>query len=1355
MITVKKHISILLTAILLISTLIMAPNTSIKGAEKNQIETKSSLFHEAIVYKEGDDYINVTEFGNNSYVDLNKLKNVYYRLYFNVELFVDATLTFSVYSQDTQKTEKKSYNVQNLNYIYSNSSSYNYLVPIDFSDYSGNIDVSVSFTLANGQKVDSDASVKLHIISSNRIDNGKCGDSLNWTLYEDGELYITGTGEMYDYSIESSDDNFVPWKSYRKNIKTVIADEGVTSIGNYAFQDYDLYQEGTYKDSITKVILPSTLKRIGNSSFQWCNSITKIKIPNSVTTIGKCAFRNCTALFEVVLSNSLSVIPQQAFQNCRQLESIRFPENIRVIGRYAFDSTGLKTITIPKTITELCQNSFSHSSLEGVNVKGDILVDIYAFASCNNLEYAHFSGSITFSGASNDCGYLFKGCPNLQSIAIPSIFRFKETEYPIQSYGNFRDSNALEIKKIRFNDNPKIIDNVIFSNDGKTLLWYNKKLTQQNYTVPDGVEKIAYCAFDSNPYIEHIVLPESLKEFGGRVFADCTNLNNVIIPDGIETLYDFQNCTSLRNIVIPSSVKQMYQSYKNSEETFAGNSDLSVYCESNSYANDFMSEYSFLGVSKDIVYCHFDTNGGNISKTKQAVIPNDKYWTLPLPTKQNADFEGWYTEKNGGTKITEDSVVNSDVSFTLYAHWNYNQVDTEEPTYAPVSDPTESINVTDPPTVPPTDKPTEPATVEPTQPVTEKPTENPKTDSFNWGTDNYNFNNSAPDYFNRSTYRTQINNTYLKALKDNLTNSEYQVVFEGDWGYDAWLDDDWGGSCYGMSSTALLAKRGLLPYADYKAGATKLNDLNIPKNDLELSSLITYYQMLQVKDVIQQQYRTIPNNSNETNIKSIIAALDKNPAVLLGFQQYGWGGHAILATGYEYGSWTWDNVTYQGCIKICDPNASLGYDKEFNIYFNTSSYNWTIPGYSIIKSTWGAKFNYIGADINAINEGGYLSGTSGNNVGSYVARINALKISDNRSVSKVKETNGNYTALNASPGEIVEDYAYILGNESEGIVGYNLYDAKSAYKVSQENAQNMQLNIDYEKCRMSGGSQAGKSIIFDNKGIVKVLGESAEYNMSMTFDENYPTDWFTMTVSGEDSDNAVLEKTDEGYILKADKLKNVVVKANNRENSASTMFSTDYDSAFIYEINEKVIGIKVDTDNDGTYDSDIDTVEVPTQETKPIVVTDPITTEPVVTEPADTEPISTEPITTNPVVTEPTQPSIPKPTFPKVTSKKTNPIKVSVKTKTLKVKKLKKKAQKVKAITVKNAQGKVTYKLVKSGITKKIRKLVKINSKGVITIKKWKKAKKGTYKIKVKVTAAGNSDYNAKTVTKTVKIKVK
>lgn len=103
--------------------------------------------------------------------------------------------------------------------------------------------------------------------------------------------------------------------------------------------------------------------------------------------------------------------------------------------------------------------------------------------------------------------------------------------------------------------------------------------------------------------------------------------------------------------------------------------------------------------------------------------------------------------------------------------------------------------------------------------------------------------------------------------------------------------------------------------------------------------------------------------------------------------------------------------------------------------------------------------------------------------------------------------------------------------------------------------------------------------------------------------------------------------------------------------------------------------------------------------------------------------------------------------------KKYNPVKVTAKAKTVKVKKLKKNAQKIKAITVKSAQGKVSYKLL--SVPKKLKKLTKITAKGVIKIKKWKKAKKGIYKIKVNVTAAGNSSYNPGYKTVTVKIKIK
>lgn len=125
--------------------------------------------------------------------------------------------------------------------------------------------------------------------------------------------------------------------------------------------------------------------------------------------------------------------------------------------------------------------------------------------------------------------------------------------------------------------------------------------------------------------------------------------------------------------------------------------------------------------------------------------------------------------------------------------------------------------------------------------------------------------------------------------------------------------------------------------------------------------------------------------------------------------------------------------------------------------------------------------------------------------------------------------------------------------------------------------------------------------------------------------------------------------------------------------------------------------------------------------------------------------------TTEPATTAPTEPATSKP----VVTKKTNPVKVTASTKTVKAKNLKKKAQTVKGVfKVTKAQGTVSVSKVKKGSTSAIYKKVTVNKNGSIKIKKGKYSKK-TYKLVIKVTAKGNASYSAKTLTKTLKIKVK
>lgn len=104
--------------------------------------------------------------------------------------------------------------------------------------------------------------------------------------------------------------------------------------------------------------------------------------------------------------------------------------------------------------------------------------------------------------------------------------------------------------------------------------------------------------------------------------------------------------------------------------------------------------------------------------------------------------------------------------------------------------------------------------------------------------------------------------------------------------------------------------------------------------------------------------------------------------------------------------------------------------------------------------------------------------------------------------------------------------------------------------------------------------------------------------------------------------------------------------------------------------------------------------------------------------------------------------------------KTANPIKVSAKLKTLKANKLKKKKQFAKPLVIKNAKGKVFVTKLKKGTTSDIYKRITVKKNGLITIKKGKYLRK-TYKINLKITANGNAYYDAKTVTKTVRIRIK
>ena len=149
------------------------------------------------------------------------------------------------------------------------------------------------------------------------IEQGSCGANVNWVLTDDYTLTISGTGKMNDYTIWQS----LPWYSYTYKdpflggevIRSVVIQNGVTSIGDYAFF--------------------------------MCNGLTMVELPNSLITIGQNAFFGCNALTSIIIPDNVTTIKESAFHGCEKLQTVEISRSATDIEQFAFYATDLKSIT--------------------------------------------------------------------------------------------------------------------------------------------------------------------------------------------------------------------------------------------------------------------------------------------------------------------------------------------------------------------------------------------------------------------------------------------------------------------------------------------------------------------------------------------------------------------------------------------------------------------------------------------------------------------------------------------------------------------------------------------------------------------------------------------------------------------------------------------------------------------------------------------------------------------------------------------------------------------------------------------------------------------------------------------------
>lgn len=105
-----------------------------------------------------------------------------------------------------------------------------------------------------------------------------------------------------------------------------------------------------YNGAAMEIVIPNSVKIIGDEAFQNCKGITSVVIPDSVKEIGKCAFENCTELESVTMANSIQKIGYSAFKSCWSLTAITIPASVQTIDSDAFRyCTSLRTVEIKGT----------------------------------------------------------------------------------------------------------------------------------------------------------------------------------------------------------------------------------------------------------------------------------------------------------------------------------------------------------------------------------------------------------------------------------------------------------------------------------------------------------------------------------------------------------------------------------------------------------------------------------------------------------------------------------------------------------------------------------------------------------------------------------------------------------------------------------------------------------------------------------------------------------------------------------------------------------------------------------------------------------------------------------------------
>ncbi len=364
------------------------------------------------------------------------------------------------------------------------------------------------------------------------IAHGSCGEGLSYALMKDKVLIISGSGPMEDYA--AKDDT--PWNPFRTEIRKIVVEEGVASIGKNAF---------FAAENVTDISLPSTLTQIGNGAFSG-TGIFSVVIPGNVTTLGDGCFMDCRSLTSVALSDGLKTIGAYAFMLCSGLRTVEIPATVTVIGADAFNMCqGLETITFLGPAPAFGEDCFCMVSARALFPAGQISWEEDVRKSYGGtILWVRSDGAL----ASGKCG----------EAIVWSLM--PDHRLLIEGSGEMYDYTAGNGGPGYYGYRQQVTEVVV--SDGVTSIGAGALFNFPSLTrvrLPEGLTRIGEGAFANDPKLSDISLPGSIRTIEGLAFGSCCGLTELVLPESLETIGEkaFFECTGLTSVSLPGSLTEI------------------------------------------------------------------------------------------------------------------------------------------------------------------------------------------------------------------------------------------------------------------------------------------------------------------------------------------------------------------------------------------------------------------------------------------------------------------------------------------------------------------------------------------------------------------------------------------------------------------------------------------------------------------------------------------------------------------------------------------------------------------------------------------------------------------------------